>query len=115
MASIEFAYEEARECCSLLLLLPLLLLIDLSSEGDIGKGEKPSSESSSMESLLLLPLPLRAANFNAFSNIGDSGVMLELVGRLGVMVVLSTPPPPPLSRWDIFDRDFALGLGVWGV
>jgi len=114
MASIEFAYDEARECCSLLLLLPLLLLIDLSSEGDIGKGEKPSSDSSSMESLLLLPLPLRAANFNAFSNIGDSGVMLELVGRLGV-VVLSTPPPPPLSRWDVFDRDFALGLGVWGV
>jgi len=110
MASIEFAYDEARECCSLLLLLPLLLLID--PEGDIGKGEKPSSESSSMESLLLLPLPLRAANFNAFSNIGDSGVMLELVGLLGV-VVLS--PPPPLSRWDIFDRDFALGLGVWGV
>jgi len=64
-----------------------------------------------MESLLLLPLPLRAANFNAFNNIGDSGVMLELVGRLGV-VVLS---PPPLSRCDIFDRDFALGLGVWGV
>ena len=113
MASIEFAYEEARECCSLLLLLPLLLLID--PEGDICKGEKPSSESSSMESLLLLPLPLRAANFNAFSNIGDSGVMLELVGRLGVMVLLSTPPPPPLSRWYIFDRDFALGLGVWGV
>ena len=111
MASIEFAYDEARECCSLLL-LPLLLLID--PEGDIGKGEKPSSESSSMESLLLLPLPLRAANFNAFSNIGDSGVMLELVGLLGV-VVLSPPPPPPLSRWDIFDRDFALGLGVWGV
>jgi len=67
-----------------------------------------------MESLLLLPLPLRAANFNAFNNIGDSGVMLELVGRLGVVVVFRSPPPP-LSKWDIFDRDFALGLGVWGV
>ena len=104
MASIEFAKEDASECSLL-----LFLLIDLSSEGVIGNGEYPSSDSSSsIES----PLPLRAANFKAFINIGDSGVML-LSSLLRLGVVMS--PLPPRSRFDILlDRDFALGLGVWG-
>ena len=105
MASIEFAYLEASECSLL-----LFLFIDLSSDGVIGNGENPSSDnSSSIES----PLPLRAANFKAFSNMGDSGVMLLLSSlfRLGVV----TSPLRPRSRFDILlDRDFALGLGVWG-
>ncbi len=124
MASIEFAYEEAKECSLLLLLLVLLLLVVellLGLGGDMGKGENPSSENSSTESLLLLPplpppLPLRAANFNAFNNMGDSGATSSLsssVVRLGVAVLSSLPLRR--RRCDILERDFALGLGVWGA
>ena len=107
MASIEFAYLEASECSLL-----LFLFIDLSSDGVIGNGEYASSDSSSsIES----PLPLRAANFKAFNNMGDSGVVLLLSSLFRLGVVMSPPPPPPpRSRCDILDRDFALGLGVWG-
>ncbi len=123
MASIEFAYEEAKECSLLLLLLLLVLLVVellLGLGGDMGSGENPSSEFSSTESLLLLPplpppLPLRAANFNAFNNMGDSGATSSLssVVRLGVAVLSSLPLRR--RRCDILDRDFALGLGVWGA
>jgi hypothetical protein len=63
-------------------------MIGLSSEGDIGIGEKPSSESSSMESTLA---PRRAAIFKAFSNMGDSGMLLlaSVDCRLGVVVLSS--------------------------
>jgi hypothetical protein len=70
-------------------------------------------------------LPPRAAIFNAFNNIGDSGVLMvlfEVDCRLKVVVLSKEdePPSPPLrSCDDILDLDFDLLLvglgGVWGA